>query len=309
MSTSSCCRPQDAIQTLVLLKEEKRFLLLQQTEIQQTSKQGPANGENSTAFAHLQQQQLQQLRRQMNDFNKRLYAVVQRMSAYDRYKRKKTTTHTVSFISRTQEINAVQASAAITQLEIGTPLDDTSQQLAQTNQTSTSVDRLAAHKDSQLTRRIFETILPPMIVWWFLRIMIRLVAVDIRQQALKEDLLEDKKMRSEFANTLRAEFSCETIAEEEEEEQQQSETRELSESDQFRQTLRDQFMSVIRSSREHRKEMERSRREAKERDRLHLLQLTRQMAKRRANDEWRMKWLDQLDLVFERRENQSANAG
>ena len=41
----------------------------------------------------MQEIRQQQMRQQMNDFNRRQHAVVQRMSAYDRYKRKKTTMH------------------------------------------------------------------------------------------------------------------------------------------------------------------------------------------------------------------------
>ena len=88
-----------------------------------------------------------------------------------------------------------------------------------------------------------------MILWWFLRIMIRLIAVDImqqavdiKQQALKEDLLEDKKMYSELAAMLRTEAIAEN--KEDEEQQQKSDTKELNESEQFRQSMRGLVMGV-----------------------------------------------------------------
>ena len=236
MMPSSTSNPTCHQKFVLLQEEKKRLLLLQQPR----------------------QQQLQQFRQQMNDFNKRQHAVVQQMSAVDRYKRNKvrqTTTATQRVASRSCQ---ARPSPTTTDAALVTA------QLASTNRPPKSV--------GQLNRMIFETILPPMILWWFLRIMIRLIAVDIKQQAvdikqqaLKEDLLEDKKMYSELAAMLRAE----TIAEDEEDEkqQQQSDTKELSESEKFRQSMRGQVMGVIRSRRERQKEMERSRKEDQERRR------------------------------------------
>ena len=275
MSTATLCRQQDVIQTFVLLKKEKRLLLLQQAEIQQPQHQ-------------------QQFRQQMNDLNRRLHAVVQRMSARQRYKRKKTTTTAMTtpipLSPGSQEIEQAQASAQLVP-------DD---------------------------------------------IMTRLNAVHTSLQAIIDDLRGDSAMYSELADMLQAG----TIADDRiGEEQQQSETRELSESEQFRQSMRGQVMGVMRSRRERPKEMERSHQETEERDRLHQARLDelldpsdeqasirlaqlhelheqrgakvsedmarfyRQIAKRGAEDAWRMRWFDHLNLVFERRANQSANAG
>ena len=250
MMPSSTSNPTCHQKFVLLQEEKKRLLLLQQPR----------------------QQQLQQFRQQMNDFNKRQHAVVQQMSAVDRYKRNKvrqTTTATQRVASRSRQArpSPTTTDAAIVTVHLVKANIDkhTPEQLASTNRPPTSVD--------QLNRMIFETILPPMILWWFLRIMIRLIAVDImqqavdiKQQALKEDLLEDKKMYSELAAMLRAE----TIAEDEEDEkqQQQSDTKELSESEKFRQSMRGQVMGVIRSRRERQKEMERSRKEDQERRRI-----------------------------------------
>ena len=162
-------------------------------------------------------------------------------------------------------------------------------------------------------------------------------------------------MYNELADILQAG----TIAEYRigEAQQQQTDTRELNESEQFRQSMRGQVMSGILSSQEdsRRREQERQRihqerrrqeqAEAEERERLYQARLeeiraqsaeqtrirlaqlhelseqrerkaseemarySRKIAKRRENDAWRLKWLNQLDLVYERRANNSANAG
>ena len=288
MSTAILCQQQDVIQTFVFLREEKKLLLQQQqqAEVQPMSNQDTRNGENSAAFAEMPQHQ-PQFREQMNDLNRRLHAVVQRMSAKQRYKKRKT--KQIRLASGTPEIEHAQSSARL-------------------------------FKDD---------------------IMNRLKAVHTSQLAIIDDLRGDSKMYSELADMLEAG----TIADDEGEAQQQGETRELNESEQFRQSMRDQVLGVMRSSEERQKETERSRQETEERDRLHqacleeirtqsaeqtrlrLAQLEelseqskrkaaediaryrRQMTKRRADDAWRMRWLDQLDLVFERRANNSANAG
>ena len=184
-------------------------------------------------------------------------------------------------------------------------------------------------------------------------IMTRLKAVHTSQLAIIDDLRGDSTMYNELADILQAG----TIADDEGEAQQQRDTRELSESEQFRQSMISQVMSGILSSQEdsrrrgqerqqiHQERRRQEQAEAEERKRLYqasleeirtqsaeqtrlrLAQLQelseqrkrkaaekmaryrRQMTKRRAEDALRMRWLDQLDLVFERRANNSANAG
>ena len=76
------CPPKHVCAQLALLVEEKKCLLLHSTA-------AAANPTNTGSLADMQQTQL---RHQMNDLNRRLHGVVQRMSSYDRYKRKKKKT-------------------------------------------------------------------------------------------------------------------------------------------------------------------------------------------------------------------------
>ena len=69
------------MRTFVALQQEKRRLL---DKAGQLSKNQKTRSEETTLDK-------MQLRHQMNDFNRRQHAVLQRMSAFDRYKRKKTT--------------------------------------------------------------------------------------------------------------------------------------------------------------------------------------------------------------------------
>ena len=75
----------DHMQTFVALQLEKRRLLDQQLNSK------IRNGTTTTTFHAIKEQQQHQQQQEMNDLNRRLYAVVQRMSAYERYKRKKKT--------------------------------------------------------------------------------------------------------------------------------------------------------------------------------------------------------------------------
>ena len=89
--------------------------------------------------------------------------------------------------------------------------------------------------------------------------MTRLKAVHTSQLAIIEDLRGDSTMYNELADMLQAG----TIADNEGEAQQQRDTRELSESEQFRQSMISQVMSGILSSQED------SRRREQERQRIH----------------------------------------
>ena len=76
------------MRTFVALQEEKRRLL---DKAEQLSTSKKTRRDEPPATIHKiqqQQQQQQQLRQQMNDFNRRQHAIVQRMSAKERYKRK-----------------------------------------------------------------------------------------------------------------------------------------------------------------------------------------------------------------------------
>ena len=94
-------RRDDDMRTFGLLQEEKKRLL---DSIDQLRNKQVTTNEAGEKVQQQQQQQQQQLRQQMNDFNRRQHAVVQRMSAYDRYKRKKWTiraTHKAAATSTT----------------------------------------------------------------------------------------------------------------------------------------------------------------------------------------------------------------
>ena len=88
------------MRTFGLLQEEKKRLLDSIDRLRNKQRATTTN----EAGEKVQQQQ-QQLRQQMNDFNRRQHAVVQRMSAHDRYKRKKTAIYKAAKSTTAQRVD------------------------------------------------------------------------------------------------------------------------------------------------------------------------------------------------------------
>ena len=227
----------DNMQTFVALQEEKRRLL--NTADQQFSKS----------------KQTAQTQQQMNDLSRRVHAVVQRMSANDRYKRKKKTTvrnHTAVATERAQPTDNRAESSS----------NEQQSQLLPSQQCITS----ECNRLSRMQAEVDEC-------------RQRLVNFD-GWTRLAGEMQKDVNLYKEMADLLRGKQPADKNSEEEEEQQQQeqSDQPEPSERDRRRNSLRELIKGVVKSAEESRIEAERSRLEAEEEARLFQARLEEQRA-------------------------------
>ena len=302
MSTAILCRQQDVIQLFVLLKKEKRLLLLQQADIQQPQHQ-------------------KQFREQMNDLNRQLHAVVQRMSARQRYKRRKT---------KPIRLTSVQASARLVMDDIMTRLK------------AVHTSQLAIIEDLRGDRTMYSELADMLEAGTIANDRIgeaQQQQTDTRELSESEQFRQSMRdqvlgvMRSSRERQTETERSCREEQERDrlKQERRQKQQAEAEERDRLRQERRRQEQAEAeererlyqarleekRAQSAERAEQKRLRwaqiqerlEECERKDAEELARLSRQMAKRQENGAWRLKWLQQLGLVYERRANNSANAG
>ena len=301
---STDCLQEDTCRTFDSLCEEKKRLIY------------TVDRQRKLANADRKQQQLQ-IRHQMNSLNKRQHAALERMSAFDRYKRKKRNP-TAEPITTTQQhaaansspptqqptaTNVTIADQQITDMIGFTPvqsLDDvlkfadilrnecteaqmqhvTELEQNETDLWSTTICEQFKHSLSQIRKKAMQAPLP-------------------RESEKKEDQERRERERREAEEQTRLQR-----------EQRENEQREAEEQARLRleqgRILQEQFRQAQEQLRLVR---ERAEREIEERRHKKPTRIQLQCAKNQADLQFQVAWLLKRSLVRQRRANQSANAG
>ena len=329
---------QDVIRTFVLLQQEKKRLL--DTVGQLRSRQAA----DEEPIQEIQQQQ--QLRLQMNDFNRRQHAVVQRMSAFDRYRRKKTTMRLhkapppsptieqkTANGSRPNDASAVQMQATthtrddtarqqtpsdqhqLSMLNVEVALNqsaETSDQLAQLVERTKQADTIPADEHQQQSSHQQPDAIAQL-----------QAEINDGCKRFVNNLKKDAKTYKELANMLRGQASETTQDDDDDEQQQQqqqhcSSNRELNKRDVERNEFKKYIMGFVESAEQTKirlAKIEEQRALDKKRDEefaersREVSSYLRQFDKRMEDHMWQKEWRNRRPLVMQRRTNQSANAG
>ena len=303
----------DYMQMFVALREEKRRLL-----------------DTAAAADHQlgrSKQEQEQLRQQMNNFSRRLHAVVQRMSAYDRYKRKKKTIrkHTAT----TQQQRESKPS------DPGTQPQPSQQQLSPEwiAQKWTRISQMEAEVDECHQRlvnfdgwkRLANEMRKDVEVYKQFTNMLRGQPVETNTEEEESNQANEPQSEHEKRRNSFKEFMKEIVKQVEEcrvdrkaPSQQRAHTDE-----QLRLTLAPQIdqqharhveqaemeRARLATLREQRALESKRRRESTDRLQEETNQILRRIDKRKANGAWHDEWRSRRPMIVQRRANQAVNAG
>ena len=263
----------DYMQTFVALQEEKRMRLLDP----QLSKQ------------------------QMNDFDRRLYTVVQRMSAFDRYRRKRTTTTQITTIPILEEHHHYhhQASQPIDSIsKLQAEINDDWKRLISNLQNNAKIYRQWANQLPGQQPTVETQEQPQQQASPF----------DVQRNAFRDAIMgllksPEQQMRDEERLKLFKEHMRMEEARLEEQRVRYALERQIRvEQERAEAAERSRFALAQTAQRALEAKRDQERQEEKSR-------LYRRIAKREENDTWATEWRNRRRLIVQRRANQSANAG
>ena len=320
ISKAHKCHQQDDMRTFVALQQEKRRLL---DKAKQLSKNQKTRSEETTTTLD----KMQQLRQQMNDFNRRQHAVVQRMSAFDRYKRKKTTlrNHNPANVTKSSPRSSSSRVESATNeqqraSDESRPSDlDTQPQLSRISQMQAEFDECRERLvNFDGWKRLAEEMQKYIHVYEQFANMLRGQPVETNDDEEESNqifgpLSEHEQRRNSFK-----EFAKDIVKQVEECRAQneiafEEEDRRIQARLEEQKAQIDERHAQARARRKLREEQRaeenrRKREESEERSRKSA-RFLRQFDKRMEDHKWQKEWRSRRPLVMQRRVDQSANAG